>query len=196
MATKGQDTRQDIVEKALQLFSVKGYHNTSVNDLLAATGLTKGGLYGHFGSKEEIWNAAYDRAVEIWQEIAFRGLREVRDPLERVQRLIEQDLGSTWAAAFSTGLLLPEPPRGALGPGAGHDRPDPEGFRRLREETRGWFAEARQNGTLRPRQTRRRWPSSWSPPERRGCSLRGRPEPAAIERTLRHLEHYVASWRA
>ena len=67
MPTKGQRTRQEIVEKSLQLFSVKGYYNTSVNDILETTGLTKGGLYGHFRSKEEIWQAAYKRAVEIWQ---------------------------------------------------------------------------------------------------------------------------------
>ncbi len=51
MGTKGTKTRQQIIEEALQLFSVKGYFNTSISDILGATHLTKGGLYGHFRSK-------------------------------------------------------------------------------------------------------------------------------------------------
>ncbi len=92
MRRSGAETRREIVENALQLFSVKGYHHTSINDLLDATGLTKGGLYGHFGSKEEIWAAAYERAVEIWRSIVFRDTREIANPLLRIQRVIEQDL--------------------------------------------------------------------------------------------------------
>jgi AcrR family transcriptional regulator len=55
VSTKGLRTRQEIVEASLQIFSVKGYYNTSISDILQATGLTKRGLYGHFASKEEIW---------------------------------------------------------------------------------------------------------------------------------------------
>jgi AcrR family transcriptional regulator len=51
MATKGTRTRRKIIEKSMQLFSVKGYYNTSIADILAAADLTKGGLYGHFASK-------------------------------------------------------------------------------------------------------------------------------------------------
>ena len=86
MSTKGLRTRQEIVEASLQLFSVKGYYNTSISDILQATGLTKGGLYGHFGSKEEIWDAAYERSVQIWQGIVFEGVREISHPVERVMR--------------------------------------------------------------------------------------------------------------
>jgi TetR/AcrR family transcriptional repressor of nem operon len=66
MSAKGKLTRRNIIEKALQLFSVKGYFNTSISDILQATGLTKGGLYCHFKSKEEVWRAVYEHAVEIW----------------------------------------------------------------------------------------------------------------------------------
>lgn len=92
MISKGNKTRQEIVKKALELFSIKGYYNTSINDLLGATGLTKGGLYGHFRSKEAIWEAAYDEAVRIWREIVFKDLRGISDPIERIGRLIENDM--------------------------------------------------------------------------------------------------------
>lgn len=43
-----------IIEKAAPLFNAKGYAATSMNDILRATGLAKGGIYGNFGSKDEI----------------------------------------------------------------------------------------------------------------------------------------------
>ena len=92
MAGKGEQTRRNIVERSLQLFSVKGYFNTSVNDILEATDLTKGGLYGHFASKEDIWYSVYDEAVSIWKKNVFKGIRDNSDPLERIETFIENDL--------------------------------------------------------------------------------------------------------
>jgi TetR/AcrR family transcriptional regulator, transcriptional repressor for nem operon len=94
MASKGILTRQNITEKSLQVFSVKGYFNTSINDILEATGLTKGGLYGHFASKEDIWYAVYDEAVKIWRSIVFRDTKNVADPLERIEITIENHLAN------------------------------------------------------------------------------------------------------
>jgi TetR/AcrR family transcriptional regulator, transcriptional repressor for nem operon len=92
MSAKGELTRRTIIEKSLQLFSVKGYFNTSISDILQATGLTKGGLYCHFKSKEEVWQAVYDDAVDIWRSIVFRGVRPIADPLERIERTIQNVL--------------------------------------------------------------------------------------------------------
>lgn len=92
MSAKGELTRRNIIEKSLQLFSVKGYFNTSISDILQATGLTKGGLYCHFKSKEEVWRAVYDNAVEIWRFVVFKDVRSVADPLERIERTIENVL--------------------------------------------------------------------------------------------------------
>ena len=92
MSTKGIQTRQDIIEKSLRLFCIKGYYNTSINDILQATGLTKGGLYGHFASKEDLWYAVYDEALRIWRKVVFQGIQSDSDPLQRIQALIENDL--------------------------------------------------------------------------------------------------------
>jgi AcrR family transcriptional regulator len=92
MRKDGRETRHNVIEKSLQIFSVKGYYNTSISDIMATTGLTKGGLYSHFDSKEAIWNAAYERAVEIWREIVFKGVRKISDPLDRIAKTIENDL--------------------------------------------------------------------------------------------------------
>ncbi len=92
MAGKGTRTRQNIIEKSLQIFCVKGYYNTSINDILEATGLTKGGLYGHFSSKEDIWYAVYDEALGIWRQVVFKGIQSNSSPLERIQTFIENDI--------------------------------------------------------------------------------------------------------
>ncbi|MBW2615282.1 MAG: TetR/AcrR family transcriptional regulator [Deltaproteobacteria bacterium] len=94
MANKGILTRQNITEKSLQVFSVKGYFNTSISDILEATGLTKGGLYGHFASKEDIWYAVYDEAVKIWRSIVFRDTQNITNPLERIEITIENHLAN------------------------------------------------------------------------------------------------------
>lgn len=92
MLTKGVQTKQKIINKSLQLFSVKGYYNTSINDILKATSLTKGGLYGHFKSKEDIWYAVYDQAVTIWKDIVFKDIRKIDDPLKRIEKALDNDL--------------------------------------------------------------------------------------------------------
>jgi TetR/AcrR family transcriptional repressor of nem operon len=92
MSEKGKLTRHNIIESSLQLFSVKGFYNTSINDILKATGLTKGGLYGHFNNKEAIWYAVYEKAVAIWRGLVFEGIDICPDPLQRIRRFIENDI--------------------------------------------------------------------------------------------------------
>ena len=65
VTTKGERTRQRIVEHAAPVFNQRGYAGASMRDLVAATGLEKGGLYNHFGSKEALALAAFDHAVTL-----------------------------------------------------------------------------------------------------------------------------------
>jgi TetR/AcrR family transcriptional repressor of nem operon len=51
---KGEKTRQRIIEQAAPLFNQGGMAGCSMQDILRATGLQKGGLYRHFSSKEEL----------------------------------------------------------------------------------------------------------------------------------------------
>jgi AcrR family transcriptional regulator len=51
---KGDQTRRHILGVAAQAFADRGYVGTSLNDLIKATGLTKGGFYFHFTSKEQL----------------------------------------------------------------------------------------------------------------------------------------------
>lgn len=64
MLTKSDRTRQFIIEQAAPLFNKKGFAGTSMSDILEATGLAKGGLYGNFDSKEEIAREAFKFSFE------------------------------------------------------------------------------------------------------------------------------------
>lgn len=58
--TKSERTRLFIIEQTAPVFNAKGFAGTSLNDMTAATGLTKGGIYGNFANKDEVALAAFD----------------------------------------------------------------------------------------------------------------------------------------
>ncbi|TRX37234.1 TetR/AcrR family transcriptional regulator [Flavobacterium sp. ZT3R18] len=58
--SKAERTKQFIIEKTAPIFNAKGYVGTSMNDIMHATGLTKGSIYGNFENKDEVALAAFD----------------------------------------------------------------------------------------------------------------------------------------
>ena len=62
--TKAERTRQFIIEKAAPIFNQKGIAGTSMSDIMEATKLAKGGLYGNFESKEEICLESFKYLLE------------------------------------------------------------------------------------------------------------------------------------
>ncbi|MBD8499729.1 TetR/AcrR family transcriptional regulator [Paenibacillus arenosi] len=65
---KGDKTKQDIIMKAAELFNEKGYASCSMQDIMEVTGLTKGGIYGCFSSKEDIALEAFDYSTKLVAE--------------------------------------------------------------------------------------------------------------------------------
>lgn len=59
MISKAERTRQFIIEKAAVLLNTKGMSGTFMSDIMEATKLTKGGIYGNFENKEEICLEVY-----------------------------------------------------------------------------------------------------------------------------------------
>lgn len=62
---KGERTRRRILERSAPVFNTKGYFGASMSDLIQASGLEKGGIYNHFGSKEELALETFDYAAGI-----------------------------------------------------------------------------------------------------------------------------------
>jgi AcrR family transcriptional regulator len=86
--TKGMQTRRRIVELAAPVFNRQGYVGASMRDLVDATGLEKGGIYNHFGSKEQLALEAYDYALSRVTEGLARSQDGATDAIDRLQRMI------------------------------------------------------------------------------------------------------------
>jgi TetR/AcrR family transcriptional repressor of nem operon len=82
--TKGERSRQRIVETAAVLFNQRGFTGCSMGDIVAASGLEKGTLYGHFSTKEELALLAFDYA---WNETSGKRLRNVETVSNSVDKL-------------------------------------------------------------------------------------------------------------
>src|SRR6266567_7188652 len=82
------DSRQDILHTAARLFQQRGYDATSMNDVAAALKLSKGGLYHHFQSKDEILFEIMNHAMDITQERVINPVRGIAHVEERLRALI------------------------------------------------------------------------------------------------------------
>jgi TetR/AcrR family transcriptional repressor of nem operon len=150
MTTKGEITRQHIIEKSMQLFSVQGYFNTSIAGIIKAAGLTKGGLYGHFRNKQEIWYAVYAECARIWKGIVFQGVRDIADPLARIERVIENSLKNyLGGGVFEGGCFLFNSLVELAGQSSAMSDHVLKGFRGFSALLRQWLEEAEQQGRLR-----------------------------------------------
>lgn len=77
-----------IVHESLKLFSLNGFWNTSITDILEAAGTSKGGFYNYFASKEDLFFVVLEEAQRIWREKTLAGIDEIENPLEKIEQLL------------------------------------------------------------------------------------------------------------
>jgi AcrR family transcriptional regulator len=82
------EPRQEILRAAARLFQQQGYDATSMNDVAAALKLSKGGLYHHFQSKDEILFHIMSHAMDITEERVINAARRIEGAEERLRMLI------------------------------------------------------------------------------------------------------------
>ncbi|MEM6966927.1 MAG: TetR family transcriptional regulator [Bacteroidota bacterium] len=93
---KSDKTRLLIIEKAAVLFNQKGFDGTSMRDIMDATGLTKGGIYGNFkkedndkkGVKEEIAVAAFEHAVKVVKKEVQQRTFVIEHALDKLKAVV------------------------------------------------------------------------------------------------------------
>ena len=86
-----RDTKERILTAALELFSQKGYEGTNIRELSASLGLVKSGIYKHYESKEDIWNALLDRMIAYYGE-RFGSAEHVPPVPESLEGLVEMTM--------------------------------------------------------------------------------------------------------
>jgi len=79
------DRREEIFEKALELFVEKGYENTPLSQIAKALNLTKAGLYHYFNSKEELFFKIHSYSVEKGFLPILEEAEKINDPEERLR---------------------------------------------------------------------------------------------------------------
>ncbi len=87
---KGEVTRQRIIAQAAPIFNQRGFAGCSMQDVMEATGLEKGGLYRHFSGKEELAAEAFHYAVSRAEKIRFDNLDSTRGALHQLRQFIDR----------------------------------------------------------------------------------------------------------
>lgn len=93
MARRGEDTRERILEAARLLVMENGFAGTSIDDILKATGLTKGAFFHHFKGKAELarelveWHARQD--LVMFEALVAEAEARSDDPLDQAVALLE-----------------------------------------------------------------------------------------------------------
>ena len=86
--TKGQETRQRIIAEAAAIFNQRGYEGCSIQAIMEATGLEKGGIYRHFESKEELAAEAFDYAWNVASAKRHQNLEAISNHADRLKQHI------------------------------------------------------------------------------------------------------------
>jgi AcrR family transcriptional regulator len=107
-----EERREQILQAALGCFSAKGYHAATMDDLVEASGLSKGSLYWHFKSKQEVFLALFDafcaELFAAWDADAEGGLEGLDLLLHQGQTAMER-LSSQRAFLLAWGEFLTHP---------------------------------------------------------------------------------------
>lgn len=100
-------TRTEILDASAQIFSQKGYHGASMQDIAAAVDLQKASLYHHVSSKQEILFELLNRGLGLLIERVEIALEDADSPDERLRKAIHAYLlALTEYQALSSVLLL------------------------------------------------------------------------------------------
>ena len=87
--SKGEATRAGILDVAVRMAATDGFAALTIGVLAERTGLSKSGLFAHFGSKEDLQIATLDEATRRYNEVAFMPALRAARGLKRLEALAE-----------------------------------------------------------------------------------------------------------
>ncbi len=103
---RGEQTRAAILDAALSQASESGFESLTIGSLAERTGLSKSGLFAHFGSREELQIAAIDAAAQRFAESVFLPALKAPRGLPRIRALFEGWLDWTGRTGLSYGCPM------------------------------------------------------------------------------------------
>ena len=81
--------REEILDTALKLFSDKGYHNVSMQQIAKQAEFGVGTLYKFFSNKEDLYKNLIMETAEKWQRSVFQALEQEEDPFQAITKYID-----------------------------------------------------------------------------------------------------------
>ena len=95
MATKGERTRESIINESYALFARKGFKQVTMKDVCEVTGMSRGGLYSHFSGTDKLFEAVLEKITEEsamdFQGEIEKGISAVKI-LEKALDLMEKEM--------------------------------------------------------------------------------------------------------
>ena len=147
--SKGNDTREEILDAALSLASVHGLEGVTIGGLARQLSLSKSGLFAHFGSKEELQIATLDEAAQRYTALVFMpAMREPRG-LKRLIKLLDNWLHWTKISGLKACPMMSASAEFDDKPGAMHDAVAAH-MQRLNQELMRSIQQAIDTGELAP----------------------------------------------
>ncbi len=89
MAKKTTDTKTRILEATRTLFSTHGCETTTIDDIITASGVTKGAFYHYFKSKESLCQTVVEQLTEEYQKLAD-SIDPALEPIDQLREMIEK----------------------------------------------------------------------------------------------------------
>jgi TetR/AcrR family transcriptional repressor of nem operon len=102
MAGVKQFDRSQVLDRAMALFWTRGYEATSIHDLVEATGVNRGSIYGTFGDKKGLFLAVLDHYLETVAKSLMAELSDP-DPRRAVERMFDSLIRRTSDPKFPPG---------------------------------------------------------------------------------------------
>ena len=102
----GERTRSAILRAAVSLATVEGLEGLSIGHLAAAIGMSKSGLYAHFGSKQELQLAAVEEAERIFDDEIIQPALAARPGVAQLAAVCEAYLGYLQRRVFPGGCFF------------------------------------------------------------------------------------------
>jgi AcrR family transcriptional regulator len=92
-SARGHNRREAILAEAARLFHHNGFHETGIDEIGAAVGITGPGVYRHFESKQHLLAAILDRNMQRHQEIVTEVTEMKLKPLDALAELVQRSAG-------------------------------------------------------------------------------------------------------
>ena len=104
--TKGEQTRAAILDKAVEIASQLGLEGLSIGTLAEANGMSKSGLFAHFGSREELQLAVLEYGAQRFGAMVVEPALKVKRGLPRLRAMFSHWVDWTIASGLPGGCIL------------------------------------------------------------------------------------------